>query len=42
MIPPLQTPIEGLQITATCFCRPEDRRISERVKLDEEMAEHIK
>ncbi len=40
-IPPVQTPIEGLQIADTCFYYPEDRGISESVRLAKEMAERI-
>ena len=38
MIPPIQTPIAGLQIADTCFYYPEDRGISESVRLGREMA----
>jgi protoporphyrinogen oxidase len=41
MIPPVQTPIEGLQIADTCFYYPEDRGIAESVKLGKQMAESI-
>ncbi|HYZ62776.1 MAG TPA: FAD-dependent oxidoreductase, partial [Acetobacteraceae bacterium] len=41
MIPPVQTPIAGLQIADTCFYYPEDRGISESVRLGREMAERI-
>ncbi len=37
-IPPLQTPIQGLQIADTCFYYPEDRGISESVRIGREMA----
>lgn len=37
-IPPIQTPIEGLQIADTCFYYPEDRGISESVRIAREMA----
>jgi protoporphyrinogen oxidase len=37
-IPPVQTPIAGLQIADTCFYYPEDRGISESVRLGSEMA----
>ncbi len=37
-IPPVQTPIAGLQIADTCFYYPEDRGISESVRLGREMA----
>jgi len=40
-IPPVQTPILGLQIADTCFYYPEDRGISESVRLGQEMAEGI-
>ncbi|MEI9928745.1 MAG: NAD(P)/FAD-dependent oxidoreductase, partial [Sphingomonas sp.] len=38
-IPPIETPIAGLQIADTCFYYPEDRGISESVRLAKEMAE---
>lgn len=41
MIPPVQTPIEGLQIADTCFYYPEDRGIAESVRLGKHMAEHV-
>jgi protoporphyrinogen oxidase len=37
-IPPVQTPIEGLQIADTCFYYPEDRGIAESVRLGQAMA----
>jgi protoporphyrinogen oxidase len=37
-IPPIQTPIQGLQIADTCFYYPEDRGISESVRIGREMA----
>ncbi len=37
-IPPVVTPIKGLQIADTCFYYPEDRGISESVRLGREMA----
>jgi protoporphyrinogen oxidase len=40
-IPPIQTPIDGLQIADTCFYYPEDRGISESVRMGREMAEHL-
>jgi protoporphyrinogen oxidase len=40
-IPPVQTPIEGLQIADTCFYYPEDRGIAESVRLGREMAKAI-
>ena len=41
MIPPVQTPIEGLQIADTCFYYPEDRGISESVRFGKEMAARL-
>jgi protoporphyrinogen oxidase len=41
MIPPVQTPIGGLQIADTCFYYPEDRGISESVRFGKIMAERI-
>jgi protoporphyrinogen oxidase len=40
-IPPIQTPIKGLQIADTCFYYPEDRGISESVRVAREMAERL-
>lgn len=40
-LPPVQTPIKGLQIADTCFYYPEDRGISESVRLAAEMAARI-
>jgi protoporphyrinogen oxidase len=40
-IPPVQTPIKGLQVADTCFYYPEDRGISESVRLGREMADHL-
>jgi protoporphyrinogen oxidase len=40
-IPPVQTPIAGLQIADTCFYYPEDRGIAESVRLGSEMASAI-
>jgi protoporphyrinogen oxidase len=40
-IPPIQTPIHGLQIADTCFYYPEDRGISESVRLGQEMADRL-
>lgn len=40
-IPAVQTPIRGLQIADTCFYYPEDRGISESVRLGKEMANHL-
>jgi protoporphyrinogen oxidase len=40
-IPPLQTPIQGLQIADTCFYYPEDRGIAESVRLGRTLAESI-
>ena len=41
MIPPVQTPIQGLQIADTCFYYPEDRGIAESVRLGKEMARAV-
>lgn len=40
-LPPVVTPIAGLQVADTCFYYPEDRGISESVRLGEEMAARI-
>ncbi len=40
-IPPVQTPIPGLQVADTCFYYPEDRGIAESVRLGRIMAEMI-
>jgi protoporphyrinogen oxidase len=37
-IPPVRTPIAGLQIADTCFYYPEDRGIAESVRLGRDMA----
>jgi protoporphyrinogen oxidase len=37
-IPPVQTPIAGLQIADTCYYYPEDRGIAESVRVGSEMA----
>lgn len=41
MIPPVQTPVEGLQIADTCFYYPEDRGIAESVRLAKDMARRV-
>jgi protoporphyrinogen oxidase len=41
MIPPLKTPIAGLQVADTCFYYPEDRGIAESVKIGKEMADAL-
>jgi protoporphyrinogen oxidase len=38
-IPPVQTPIAGLQIADTCFYYPEDRGIAESIRIGCQMAE---
>ncbi len=38
MLPPVQTPIRGLQVADTCFYYPEDRSIAESVRLGRQMA----
>lgn len=40
-LPPIQTPIAGLQIADTCFYYPEDRGISESVRVAKEMVGRI-
>jgi protoporphyrinogen oxidase len=40
-IPPIQTPIAGLQVADTCFYYPEDRGVSESARLGREMAAHL-
>jgi protoporphyrinogen oxidase len=40
-IPPIQTPIAGLQVADTCFYYPEDRGISESARLGREMAQRV-
>ncbi len=41
MIPPVETPIQGLQIADTCFYYPEDRGIAESVRLGRAMADRL-
>ena len=41
MLPPVETPIGGLQIADTCFYYPEDRGISESVRFGKMMAERV-
>jgi protoporphyrinogen oxidase len=41
MIPPVRTPIRGLQIADTCFYYPEDRGIAESVRLGQAMARAV-
>ncbi len=41
MLPPVQTSIAGLQIADTCFYYPEDRGISESVRLGKLMADRL-
>ena len=40
-LPPVQTPIAGLQIADTCFYYPEDRGISESVRFGQQMAAQV-
>jgi protoporphyrinogen oxidase len=40
-IPPVQTPIAGLQVADTCFYYPEDRGIAESVRIGSEMANAV-
>jgi len=41
MIPPVQTPVRGLQVADTCFYYPEDRGISESVRYGKMMADAL-
>jgi protoporphyrinogen oxidase len=41
-IPPVETPIPGLEIADTCYYYPEDRGISESVRMGEEMANRLR
>ncbi|MEP9378943.1 NAD(P)/FAD-dependent oxidoreductase [Aquabacter sp. CN5-332] len=41
MIPPVETPIAGLQVADTCFYYPEDRGIAESIRLGEAMARAV-
>jgi protoporphyrinogen oxidase len=40
-IPPIQTPIHGLQIADTCYYYPEDRGIAESVRMGRNMARSV-
>jgi protoporphyrinogen oxidase len=40
-IPPIQTPIHGLQIADTCYYYPEDRGIAESVRMGRNMARSL-
>ncbi|MBE7159027.1 MAG: NAD(P)/FAD-dependent oxidoreductase [Rhodospirillales bacterium] len=40
-IPPVQTPIQGLQVADTCYYYPEDRGIAESLRLGQQMAAGI-
>lgn len=40
-LPPVQTPIAGLQIADTCFYYPEDRGIAESIRIGERMARDV-
>lgn len=40
-IPPVETPIRGLQVADTCFYYPEDRGIAESIRLGREMANRL-
>jgi protoporphyrinogen oxidase len=41
MLPPVETPIRGLQIADTCFYYPEDRGIAESIRLGRAMADRV-
>jgi protoporphyrinogen oxidase len=40
-LPPVQTPIAGLQIADTCYYYPEDRGVAESIRFGRRMAENI-
>ncbi len=40
-LPPVQTPISGLQIADTCFYYPEDRGVAESIRIGRAMAETV-
>lgn len=40
-LPPVQTPIAGLQVADTCFYYPEDRGIAESIRIGERMARDV-
>ena len=40
-LPPVQTPIAGLQIADTCYYYPEDRGVGESIRLGRQMAETV-
>lgn len=40
-LPPIQTPIAGLQVADTCFYYPEDRGIAESIRYGRQMAEAV-
>jgi protoporphyrinogen oxidase len=40
-LPPIQTPISGLQVADTCYYYPEDRGVSESVRYGRDMAEAV-
>lgn len=41
ILPPVQTAVRGLQVADTCFYYPEDRGVSESVRLARQMAEAL-
>jgi protoporphyrinogen oxidase len=40
-LPPVQTPVGGLQIADTCYYYPEDRGVAESIRLGRRMAEDV-
>ena len=38
MLPPIETPIRDLQVADACFYDPEDRGVSESMRVGKEMA----
>jgi protoporphyrinogen oxidase len=41
-LPPVQTPIDGLQVADTCYYYPEDRGVAESIRFGRRMAEDAK
>lgn len=40
-LPPIETPISGLQVADTCYYYPEDRGVAESIRLGRQMAEAV-
>ncbi|WP_375413863.1 NAD(P)/FAD-dependent oxidoreductase [uncultured Bradyrhizobium sp.] len=41
-LPPVQTPVGGLQVADTCYYYPEDRGVAESIRLGRRMAENVR